>query len=118
MSHTISIEQGRRFQLLDAAGNLLRWVGAAEAQELMDSGKVEILGTRRKIRALRYPSTLPDANLIQFPLRKPGMGSCHRRETDTNPRGTRTIERIPTSARPIFTTVLDECIVEDESQAA
>jgi hypothetical protein len=78
---------------------------------LIASGMVEILSTKRKIRALRYIHG-KQKQTPQQAIRKPGMGSPHRRETYTNPRGVWAIDHIPESSRGCFTRVLDECLTK------
>jgi len=93
----------------DHAGETLEWVDIGRARELIGAGAVEILGTRRKIRALRFRRTEPAMERRFFPVRRAGFGAPHRRETAQNPRGCWHLEFLRESARSIFTKVVDDC---------
>ena len=79
------------------------------ARELIAAGAVEILGTRRRIRALRYRQAEPRMERRYFPVRKAGFGAPHRRETQQNPRGCWHLEFLRDSARGHFMKVVDDC---------
>jgi hypothetical protein len=96
-----------KVSIVDHSGTVLDWVSAQEAAELIKSGKVEILGTRRKVRSLRYFCKDPDIKLTAH--RRPGYGEAHARETYSNPKGTWTLERIPERHAHLFQTVIREC---------
>lgn len=104
----IDAERGR-VPIKDHAGVVLEWVPIARARALLASGTVEILGTRRRIRALRFRQAEPVMERRFFPVRKAGLGAPHRRETQQNPRGCWHLEFLRQSARSYFTKVLDDC---------
>lgn len=98
-----------RVPIKDHAGETLEWVAIERARELIAAGTVEILGTRRKIRALRFRQAEPAMERRFFPVRKAGFGAPHRRETALNPRGCWHLEFLRESARRHFTKVVDDC---------
>jgi hypothetical protein len=98
-----------RVPIKDHAGETLEWVPIAKARALIAAGTVEILGTRRKIRALRFRQAEPVMERRFFPVRKAGFGAPHRRETQQNPRGCWHLEYLRDSTRSIFSKVLDDC---------
>jgi hypothetical protein len=99
-----------KLRLLDRAGELVRWVTAAEAVEMIDAERVEVLRTRRRIRAIRFRMEEPDMSSKRFEIRRESFGDAHRFETDDNPRGVWTLDRVRPSQRKIFTRVLDDVL--------
>jgi hypothetical protein len=99
---------GGKVRIVDHAGETLEWVSQEQAQRMIQEGRVEILGTRKKIRAIRPFTPDPDIKLRKF--RKAGFGTAHQLETYDNPKGVWTLDRILPSKRKLFTTVVDECI--------
>jgi hypothetical protein len=100
----------KKVALLDHADELLAYITAAEAGVLAHEKRVDLLGTKNKIRVVRIRRVEPDMSHREFAIRKPGFGSPHRRETSDNVRGVWTLQRMPSSARPIFSQVLDDCL--------
>jgi hypothetical protein len=97
-----------RLRLVDRNGELVCWCSAGEAAAMIDAGKVEILRTNRKIRAIRWRRPEPDLSRKLFVIRRPEFGDAHRQETYDNPKGVWALRSIRRSHRKLFTTVLDE----------
>lgn len=98
-----------RIPLLDHAGNVQMWCDEAKIRELMSRGGYVLLGTKRRVRAIR--SAIGGEEWIErrnFRVRKPGMGSSHRRETARNPHGVWDIDFIPAHMQDLFLTVIRE----------
>lgn len=100
-----------RVAIKDHAGETLEWVPIARARALIAAGAVEILGTRRRIRALRFRQAEPLMEQRHFVVRKAGFGAPHRRETYENPRGCWHLEFLRDHTRELFTQVADDCTV-------
>lgn len=109
MSLIADLPMPARVRLVDRAGAHVRWLEAEEARRLLGRGEVEALGTRRRIRVVRWVAPdVPDELRRLYALRRRGYGDSHRRETRENPRGVWTIDRIAPSHRPLFLGVLAE----------
>lgn len=104
-----------KVRIVDHAGETLEWVTREQAQKMIEAGRVEILGTRRKIRALRPFTPDPPIKLRKF--RKAGFGTAHQLETYENPKGVWTLDRISPNKLKLFTTVVDECIKRNPKAA-
>lgn len=105
----MTLDTGQRLPIKDHAGRTLEWVTAAEARALMAGGKVEILGTRRRVRALRVRMADPAMEERRFQIRRAGLGAPHRRETAENPRGCWTLDPLWSRSRLHFLQVVAEC---------
>ena len=103
----------RPLKLVDRAGEFVRWVQPDEAAARLDSGQFVALGTRKRIRAVRWVGPEPEQmERRAYPIRPHGFGDAHKHESYWNPRGVWTLDGIPETAKPIFTRVLDECLKE------
>ena len=113
--------QGRKLSasvpLYDSGDSLLYFVDREKAVELITAGRVEIIGTRRRIRALRLGGPAV-AILPGEPGRKPQLGRPHRRESYFNPRGVWHLDRIPRRLQPEFQAVVTDCLKEAAPWAA
>lgn len=91
----------------DHGGSVLHfYADRARAQELIDAGQVDIIGTKNRVKELRFKG--PDPALLERSgshFKRP-VGTPHRNETDTNVRGVWTIPRIPESYRGQFFAVI------------
>jgi len=100
-----------KVRLLDRGSNFVRWVEAAEARRLISRGEVETLGSRRKIRAVRWVSLEAEEDQRKsYVIRRRGYGDSHCRETRDNPRGVWTIDRVRPRHRRFFTRVVEDCL--------
>jgi hypothetical protein len=97
----------RKLAVLDHAGAHLFWATEDEARQLVREGEVELLGTKRRIHAVRISGHHPAA---PGPRVKPGTRYSHSRETRVNPANCWTLVEIPKSCRPMFTAVRDGCL--------
>jgi hypothetical protein len=98
-------------RLLDRADEHVCWLEASEARRLIARGQVEVLRTRRRIRAVRWVAAeAREEPRRLYVLRRRGYGDSHRRETWDNPRGVWTIDRIPRRHRTLFLTTIAERI--------
>jgi hypothetical protein len=88
-----------RIALLSPDGRHVSWLREDEAVDLIRQGRVELLGTSKKVRFVRQ---LPDC--IGTPEQRLGAGHktgpcrrhySHKRETPQNPEGVWTLRRIP-----------------------
>lgn len=109
MSHSIP-KIPDRLRLLDCQGNHVRWIDAFEARALIACGEVNVVGTARKVRAVKWPDREHTSNVV--PIRRTRVGQSHRHETEQNVRGVWHIDRVPAHLRGVFTAVLDDCLVE------
>lgn len=101
-----------KVQLLDHSGERLQWVSGADAQQMLSEELAEIKGRRRdKIFAITVRMADVPINR-RIPVRVPGAGSAHRRDTYFNPRGVFTIDRIPPSTREMYSDVVTSCLKE------
>jgi len=94
----------RSVQLFDENGALLRFISAEEATRIMQSGRVFIQRTTKRVHSLRYLSA--DRGVVHAPLKLhyPHLGEPHRRESETNVKGVWTFDRL--RDRGLFTAVL------------
>ena len=102
-----------RLEVLGAEGEHVRWVDEEQARNLVKRGVATVRRTKRRIRALQLVPTaarIDDAG-GRRDLKNRGLqaGAAHARETNKNPRGVWTIERLPKSTRDIFLTVVEDC---------
>jgi len=95
-----------RLSVVDAAGKHLFWVDDEKARQLIKERKVEILRTKRRVRALRAIAPVLEMRGSAADLR--GARYSHDRATEENPHGVWTLVRIPKSTRDIFTSVVDD----------
>ena len=95
-----------RLSVVDAAGTHLFWVDDEKARLLIKERKVEILRTKRRVRALR--AIKPVLEMRGSPSSLHGAAYSHDRETEDNPNGCWMLVRIPKSTRDIFTSVVDD----------
>jgi len=112
VSDVIRIDRGlpAKVGLLDRGNNFVCMLERAEARGLISRGEVEILGSRGKMRAVRWISPEGDEpERESYAMRRRGYGDSHRRETPENPRGVWTIDRIRDRHRGLFTRVMDDC---------
>lgn len=94
----------------DHAGSPLFNASRDRVIDLIKKGKVDIIGTRKRIRGLRFQG--PDPALLTggSHFKRP-MGTPHRNENSTNVRGVWHIDRIPDILRCDFFTVISGQIV-------
>lgn len=95
-------------QLLDRAGQHVKWVTDAEAEGYLKRHEAVERG-RGKHRKLKLLGDSPIAN-HHGPMRQRGLGESHRRDTYDNPRGCWSINRVPKSARGVFLQVVTDCL--------
>ena len=99
----------KKVRLFDRANTQVCLLDREKALELIQRNEVEVLGPRRKVRAVRWISQqaeLDNGHLVV--IRKRSLGDPHRRETETNPRGVWTFNRIPRGLRRAFTRVIED----------
>lgn len=97
----------RRTPVYDHADVLLYCVDRATARELIQKPYVQVIGTSRKIKALRFG---PEPNITACQIRaRRELGKPHDAENRTNVRGVWTIDRIPASCQPHFVAVVQQC---------
>ena len=97
----------RRTPVYDHADVLLYCVDRATARELIQKPYVQVIGTSRKIKALRFG---PEPQITACKIRRRReTGKPHDDETPVNPRGVWTIDRIPASCQPHFVAVVQQC---------
>ncbi|MDZ4796590.1 MAG: hypothetical protein SGI92_00400 [Bryobacteraceae bacterium] len=97
----------RKIAVLDSSGKHLFWATEEEARQLKREGECELLGTKRRIHALRFKGQHPAALASRI---RTGTQYSHRRETRQNPVGCWTLVEIPESCRDMFTAVHDQCL--------
>jgi len=90
-------------------GGRVGFCDARQARYLVDSGRARPLGTRERIRSLRLLHPPPRTQRFR---RRPQYGDAHRRETYYNPRGTWTLDFLPSSTHSIFAQVLTDVLHE------
>lgn len=102
-----------RLEVLGAEGEHVRWVDEEQARDLVKRGVAAVRRTKRRIRALQL---VPAAARIdeaggRRDLKNRGLqaGAAHACETQKNPRGVWTIEKLPASTRDIFLAVVEDC---------
>jgi hypothetical protein len=97
-------------RLLDRAGAVVRHISQTDARAMIARGEVVPLGTRRKLRAVRWtdptPIRIPWGNVV----RTPGLGEAHRERLAQGRRIWR-LDRMPRSAfvDRVFTQVFRDC---------
>ena len=94
----------------DHAGELLYMADRAKARELIASGRVDVIGSRKRIRALQFLGPDP-ALMMSGSHHKRPIGLPHQNENYYNVRGCWHIDRIPVAYRPHFVAVLTERLV-------
>jgi hypothetical protein len=96
-----------RVALLDADGTHLSWLEDDDARRLVRQGKVEVLGTRNKVRAVRVvrgETLTADERMVAKRSGPARRHYSHNHETEDNPAGVWTLVRIPESQREFFGT--------------
>lgn len=94
-----------RVALLDEHNRHVRWLTEDEARDLVRESQVVVLGTRRKIHAVRLRSDRPPSVAETIAMHRPGPARrkySHNRETRDNPAGVWTLVRIPSWQRRFF----------------
>lgn len=92
--------------IYDHGGGLHGFANPAQAQRLIDSGKVIVGGSHNRVRSLRFKGPDP-ANLMMAGSRyRRPVGTPHRNENYYNVRNVWTIDRIPESYRLHFMAVV------------
>lgn len=94
-----------RVLLLDEHSRPVRWLTEDEARELVRQEQVVVLGTRRKIHAVRLRPDRPPTVDERIAMHRPGPARrrySHNRETADNPAGVWTLVRIPAWQKPFF----------------
>ena len=98
----------RRTPVYDHADALLYCVDRATARELIQKPYVQVIGTARKIKALRFG---PEPEIKSAKIRGyRQVGKPHTAETRTNIRRVWAIDRIPASCQPHFVAVVTTCL--------
>ena len=101
-----------KVRLVDRAGAHVCWLEASEAERLIARGEVEVLGSNRRVRAVRWAAAeAREEPRRLYVIRRRSYGDSHRRETHENPRGVWTLDRIPARHRKIFLAVVSERLV-------
>ncbi len=104
-SSTLARTLADRVALLDEQNRHLRWLTEDEARDLVREGQVVVLGTRRKVHAVRLRSDRPPSLAETIAMHRPGPARrkySHNRETRDNPAGVWTLVRIPSWQRRFF----------------
>jgi hypothetical protein len=95
-----------RIALLDVDGKHLSWIAEGDARRLVAQGKVEVLGTRNRVRAVRVVSGevwTAEERLTRSVRSGPARRHySHARETADNPAGVWTLVHIPPADREFF----------------
>lgn len=103
-----------KLALYESDDSFLRWVDETEARQLIKAGEVELLRTKRKLRALRYRA----GRRIVYGSRQTSepsysasgrgipAGTPHRNENYYNVRGVWHFDRIPPSQSMFFRAIL------------
>ena len=98
-----------RTPVYDHAGELLLFADRARARGLINRGDIEVIGSRKRIRELRFCGLDPAQAKPAGPRRKP-LAEPHTRESYYNIRGVWHIDWIPAALRPAFLGVVRECV--------
>lgn|SRR5262245_5274913 len=94
-----------RTPVLDHGDQLLYYAARDRAKRLIEARRVEVIGNRRRIEALRVLG--PDPAQLPGPVgRKAQAGMPHRHENYWNPRGVFTIDYIRQSLAQEYACVL------------
>ena len=95
-----------RVALLDVNGGHMEWLREDDARRLVLAGKVEVLGARQRIRAVRVVAgatfTADERLVVDVKSGPARRHYSHNRETADNPAGVWTMVRIPKSQRKFF----------------
>lgn len=98
--------EGRRISsrtpLYDHAGAELGKYPAREIIRLIDSGRVFIIGTKHRIKGLRFLGPDPARLAFSGSRHRRPVGAPHTHENYYNPPGCWHLDRIPSSLRPLF----------------
>lgn len=99
-------------KLLDRVNQHVCWLSTDDVIARLRRGTCFALTRKNRVVALKYtnPSRFLDDLPGPFVLRKPGLGSSHDCDTETNARGCWTIEPIREKDRDLFLNVVIEAI--------
>lgn len=98
----------RRTPVYDHADVLLYCVDRATARELIQKPYVQVIGTSRRVKALRFG---PEPEIRSAKIRGyRQIGKPHTAETATNVHRVWTIDRIRPSLQPAFVAVVTTCL--------
>lgn len=95
--------------LLDLSNEQICWLDEAQAREMIRKQEVELLWSKRRVRALRLRAAAPSPAQIRAYQQLGGTRYSHNRETPVNPRNCWTLTPLPSGARRIFRQVLTDC---------
>ena len=105
------LHNGRRLAasipVYDHAGSVLLHADRSRAIELMSHPNICIVGTGKRISALRFQGPDP-AHLTGGSHHKRSLGVPHRQENYWNVKGVWHIDRIPATYRPLFVAIILE----------
>ena len=97
----------RRTALYDHAGEKLGTCNRKRTQELLTRPDVIVIGTRKRITGLRFAGPDPAGLRLAGSHHRRPAGSPHRHENYSNVKGVWHINRIPSSWRKYFFSVVE-----------
>lgn len=100
----------RKLAVLDAANEHVCWLDEHAARDLIKRGEVELLWSKRRVRALRLIDGSAASAARLRGLAPVGTRYSHKHETPDNPANVWTLRHLPAHTRTIFRAVVDGCL--------